>query len=235
MRSSSTGQLVLGRRAAELVLELGVGLLEGSGLGPHRPGHPVDRAQLVEDGALDAGDGVGLELVAPLGIELLDGVDEPEHAVADQVGLLDVLGQADGDPAGHVLHQRRVDAGSADHGRRARLESLYSAHRASVCAASSSTLSCCPVVPAQSASLHALGWVASSTRTEPLLADVSVVLRRRQGRHGRASPARRGGRHPRRAGGWRRCGAGRGGGSATALGGRGGGARRVGRAGCRAG
>src|SRR5690606_16906149 len=41
-------------------------------------------------------------------VELLDGVDQPEDAVADQVGLLDVLGQARGDPSGHVLHQRRV-------------------------------------------------------------------------------------------------------------------------------
>ena len=58
--------------------------------------------------ALDAGDGVGLELEARAEVELLDGVDQPEDAVADEVGLLDVLRQADGDAAGDVLHQRRV-------------------------------------------------------------------------------------------------------------------------------
>ena len=42
------------------------------------------------------------------GVELVDGVDEAEHAVADQIGLLDVLRQPDPDSAGHVLHQRRV-------------------------------------------------------------------------------------------------------------------------------
>ena len=89
-------------------LELGERPLDGAALGPHRAGHPVDRAELVEDGALDAGDGVGLELEATGRVELLDGVDEPEDAVADQVGLLDVLGQADGHAAGDVLHQRRV-------------------------------------------------------------------------------------------------------------------------------
>jgi hypothetical protein len=62
-------------------------------LEPHRARHPVDRAELVDDGALDAGDRVGLELEAARRVELVDRVDEPEDAVADEVGLLDVLGQ----------------------------------------------------------------------------------------------------------------------------------------------
>ena len=85
-----------------------VRLLERPGLGPHRARHPVDRAQLVEDRALDARDRVGLELVAAIGVELLDRVDQPEDAVADEVGLLDVLREPGSHAAGHVLHERRV-------------------------------------------------------------------------------------------------------------------------------
>ena len=92
----------------QLVLELGVRLLDRAGLGPHRARHPVDRAELVDDRALDPGDGVGLELEAAVEVELVDGVDQPEDAVADEVGLLDVLRQPDGDAAGDELHQRRV-------------------------------------------------------------------------------------------------------------------------------
>ncbi len=43
-----------------------------------------------------------------LGIELLDGVDQAEHAVADQVGLLDAVGQTGRNTPGHELDQRRI-------------------------------------------------------------------------------------------------------------------------------
>ena len=56
------GHLGVGRRAQQGGLELGVGLFDRPGLGPHRARHPVDRPQLVDDRALDPGDGVGLEL-----------------------------------------------------------------------------------------------------------------------------------------------------------------------------
>ena len=108
VRSSSLGQLGVGGRAPQLALELRVRLLERPRLGPHRARHPVDRAELVEDVPLDAGDGVGLELEAAAEVELLDGVDQPEDAVGHEVGLVDALGQAGGDATGDVLHQRRV-------------------------------------------------------------------------------------------------------------------------------
>ena len=54
----------------------------------------------------DPGDGVGLELDGPFVVELLDGVDQPEDAVADQVALLDRVRQADRHPAGDVLDER---------------------------------------------------------------------------------------------------------------------------------
>ena len=42
------------------------------------------------------------------GVELVDGVDQPEDPVAHQVGLLDVVGEAHRDPPGDVLDERRV-------------------------------------------------------------------------------------------------------------------------------
>ena len=53
-------------------------------------------------------DRVGLELDGPLEVELLDRVDQPEDAVRDEVGLLDVGRQAYADATGDVLDQRRV-------------------------------------------------------------------------------------------------------------------------------
>ena len=102
------GDLGLGRRAVQLGLEGGVGLLDLARLVADRARDPVDRAELVDDRALDAADRVGLELDGPLEVELLDRVDQPEDAVGDEVGLLDVGRQAHADAAGDVLHQRRV-------------------------------------------------------------------------------------------------------------------------------
>src|SRR3954471_18314210 len=94
--------------AMQLVLELGVDLLDLAGPGAHGARHPVQRAQLVDDRALDTGDRVGLELDLALGIEALDRVDEPDQAVRDEVGLLDVRRQAGGHASRDVLDQRRV-------------------------------------------------------------------------------------------------------------------------------
>ena len=102
------GDLGLGGGAAELRLQRGVGTLHGAGLLPHRAGDPVQGPQLVDHRAPDAGDRVGLELDGPLGVELLDGVDQSEDPGGDEVGLLDIGRQPDADPARDVLHQRRV-------------------------------------------------------------------------------------------------------------------------------
>ena len=102
------GDLGLGRRAVQLGLERGVRALDLAGLVADRARDPVDRAQLVDDRAADPADRVGLELDGALEVELLDRVDQPEDAVRDEVGLLDVRRQADADPAGDVLDQRRV-------------------------------------------------------------------------------------------------------------------------------
>jgi hypothetical protein len=75
---------------------------------PHRAGHPVERPQLIEDGAFDPVDGVCLELVAPLRLELVDGVDEPEGPVRRQIGGIHALGKPRPEPAGDELHERGV-------------------------------------------------------------------------------------------------------------------------------
>ena len=82
--------------------------LDLAGAGADGARHPVERAQLVDDRALDAGDRVRLELDLALGIEALDRVDQADQAIGDEVGLLHVRGQAGGHPAGHVLHERGV-------------------------------------------------------------------------------------------------------------------------------
>src|SRR5215210_3684505 len=82
------GHLLVGGRAVQLVLELGVGPLDLARLGAHRARHPVERAQLVDDRALDARDREGLELDLALEIEALDRSNQAEEAVGDEVRLL---------------------------------------------------------------------------------------------------------------------------------------------------
>src|SRR5436190_1640288 len=100
--------LLVGRGTVQAMLELAVYALDLAGAGADGARDPVERAQLVDDRALDAGDRVGLELDLAIGVEALDRVDQPDQAIGDEVGLLDVRGQAGGHPAGDVLHQRRI-------------------------------------------------------------------------------------------------------------------------------
>ena len=100
------GHLVVGRRALQPGLELHVGALELPGARPHRARHPVEGAQLVDDRPADAGDRVGLELDLAAEVEALDRGDQAAEAIGDQIGLLDVGGQARAHPAGDVLDQR---------------------------------------------------------------------------------------------------------------------------------
>ena len=100
------GELGIGGRALQRVLQLRVGALEFARTGAHAARNPVHRAQLVDDGALDAHDGVGLELDLAREVEPLDGGYQPDHAVGDEVGLLDVGRQTGGGAAGYILDQR---------------------------------------------------------------------------------------------------------------------------------
>ena len=101
-------ELLLGRDALQPRLELEVGALDLAGAGAHRARHPVERAQLVEDRALDARDRVGLEADLAAEVEALDRGDQAAEAVGDQVGLVDVRRQARAHAPGDVLDQRRV-------------------------------------------------------------------------------------------------------------------------------
>ena len=60
----------------------------------HRPRHPVHRAELVDDRALDAGDRVRLELDVALGVVALDRADQAQEPVRDEITLVDVRRQA---------------------------------------------------------------------------------------------------------------------------------------------
>ena len=84
--------------------------LDLAGSRSHRSGDPVERPELVEDGALDPVHRIGLELDVAFRFELIDGVDEPKHSVRDQVRLFDVARQTHTHTASDELHQgRKVD------------------------------------------------------------------------------------------------------------------------------
>ena len=102
------GDLLVGRRAAERRLELADRPLDLPRPRPHRPRHPVERAQLVDDRAADPRDRVRLELDVPLRVVAVDRAHQPEQPVRDEVGLVDVRRQPRAEPPRHVLHERRV-------------------------------------------------------------------------------------------------------------------------------
>jgi hypothetical protein len=105
---SRAADLGLGRHPVQRALELRVRAVHRAGLRPHRARDPVHRAQLVDDRAADPGARVGLELHRPARLVLLDRVDQAEHAVRHQVGLLHHRRQAHADPPGDRGDQRRV-------------------------------------------------------------------------------------------------------------------------------
>ena len=80
--------------ATEPVLEFGERPLDLAGAAAHRARHPVELAQPVVDRAPDAWHGERLELDPALGIEPFDGIDQAEHAGADQIARVDAARQA---------------------------------------------------------------------------------------------------------------------------------------------
>ena len=100
--------LLVGRRASALRLERRDRALDLARAGAHGTRHPVHRPQLVDDRALDARDRVRLELHVAVGLVALDRADQAEQPVRDEVALVDVRGQAAAEPAGDVLHERRI-------------------------------------------------------------------------------------------------------------------------------
>ena len=100
--------LLVGRRAAELRLELADRALDVAGAGADGARHPVHRAQLVDDLPLDPRDRVRLELHVARRVVALDRADQAEEAVRDEVALVDVGRQPGAEPPGDVLDERRV-------------------------------------------------------------------------------------------------------------------------------
>ena len=145
-----------------LCLELGDRPLDLACPAAHRPRHPVELAQPVVDRAADAGRGERLELHAAVGLEPLDGVDQPEHAGADQIAGIDARS------AGRRRHGRRRTSRAANSGR--------SGGRGTRCSCGAAS------VPNASPGLGRRGRCSCSRMglaiggTEPLAADVSVAL-----------------------------------------------------------
>src|ERR1039458_2419099 len=101
-------ELLLGRHALKLRLELDVRALDLAGTGTDRAGHPVEPPQFVENRALDAGDRVGLEADLAAQVKSLDRGDQATETIGDQVGLVDVRRKPGAHPTGDVLDQRRI-------------------------------------------------------------------------------------------------------------------------------
>ena len=102
------GDLGVRRRPVELRLERGHRPLDLTRAGAHGARHPVHRAQLVDDRALDPRDRVGLELHVPVGVVALDRTDQAEEAIRGEVVLVHVGWQSAAQPPGDELHERRV-------------------------------------------------------------------------------------------------------------------------------
>ena len=86
----------------------------------------IGTAQLVEHGAADAADGVGLELDAEGGVEASDGLDQADGAGRDHVVVVHDRRRDDGEASENVLDERRVlqDQRVAQRGRRLHDEAL---------------------------------------------------------------------------------------------------------------
>jgi len=108
LQAERVGHFLFRGLPAEALLDLAVGALELAALLTHGARHPVERSQLVEDRALDPELGVGLELAVLVGIVLLDGIHQADHACIVEVVEVDVRGQPDGDPVDDVTDQRCV-------------------------------------------------------------------------------------------------------------------------------
>ena len=100
--------LLVGRRAADPRLQLADRTLDLAGAGADGARHPVHRAKLVDDLALDPGHRVRLELHVARRVVALDRADQAEQAVGDEVALVHVGGEPGAEPARDVLHERRV-------------------------------------------------------------------------------------------------------------------------------
>src|SRR5439155_846371 len=82
--------LLVGRRPAQPRLELADGPFDVAGAGPDGARHPVHRAELVDDLALDPRHRVRLELHVAGRVVALDRANQSQQAVRDEVALVHV-------------------------------------------------------------------------------------------------------------------------------------------------
>src|SRR3989441_13242876 len=92
---------------AELLAEIGVGLFQILALLSKGPRGPVEISQAVENRAANADFGISLELDVPLGLKLLDRIEQANHAGIDEIPHLDIRRQPRGDAMRNVLDQRK--------------------------------------------------------------------------------------------------------------------------------
>src|SRR5690606_29008404 len=102
------GHLEVRRRAAQLDLEGLPHLVDAIGLVPDDARHPIERAQLIEDGAANPGRAIGLEFHPPIEIEPIHGVHETEDSGALQIVELAILGQLREEPFGDIADEWQI-------------------------------------------------------------------------------------------------------------------------------
>ena len=103
--------LLGGRLATESVEQLDFGLLSLGLAGASEPGLWIDLAEVVEDGAADAGIGERGELEPASVVESIDGVEETDVAGGDQIVEEYAGGETGFDLFGDLAHQVAVSPG----------------------------------------------------------------------------------------------------------------------------
>ena len=99
------GHFLIGHRAAVPRFELPIDLLSRLVLFPHIARRGIHIAKAIQDGAPDSMPGVSFHFGVLTGIELVDGIQQPQHSRPRQVINLNVLRKALPHLKGYALHQ----------------------------------------------------------------------------------------------------------------------------------
>ena len=105
------GDLLVGGVAPQLGVQLRAGLVDLPSLAPHAAGHPVLAAGQVDDGPPDALGDEGLKLDALVGVKLIQGPHQGQHALVDDVIHLGEAGVHPPHLEGDGLDQPHVPQG----------------------------------------------------------------------------------------------------------------------------
>ncbi len=102
------GQFALGRRTTVFLLQHVDGRLDAAHVAAQAARQPVVIAQAIEHGTADPLHGIGFELRAQSVLVAADGIEQPHHAVLDEVVDLDTGRQSGHELVGDPLDQRRI-------------------------------------------------------------------------------------------------------------------------------